>query len=54
LSLVETGFEGYASIQASEELNIWPAEDVNRCMERGVLALMGLFAIVCDLMHNWQ
>lgn len=54
LSLIDEGYEVYANTDASGTFDVKLAEDANRRMERAGVTLMGLFAIVCDLMRDWR
>ncbi|CAG7926274.1 unnamed protein product [Penicillium olsonii] len=54
LSLVDAGYEVFANTDASGTFDIRLAEDANRRMEKAGVTLMGLFAIVCDLMRDWR
>lgn len=54
LSLIDEGYEVFANTDASGTFDTRLAEDANRRMERAGVTLMGLFAIVCDLMRDWR
>jgi hypothetical protein len=53
LSLVEAGYEVFANTDASGTFSDKLAFDANRRMEKAGVTLMGMFAIVMDLMRDW-
>ncbi|KAE8352199.1 Isochorismatase-like protein [Aspergillus coremiiformis] len=54
LSLIDEGYEVYANTEASGTFDTRLTEDANRRMEKAGVTLMGMFAIVCDLMRDWR
>ncbi|EAU29536.1 protein ycaC [Aspergillus terreus NIH2624] len=54
LSLRDEGYEVYANTDASGTFNVRLAEEANRRMEKAGVTLMGMFAIVMDLMRDWR
>ncbi|KAF9882777.1 hypothetical protein FE257_005166 [Aspergillus nanangensis] len=54
LSLRDEGYQVYANTDASGTFNVRLAEEANRRMEKAGVTLMGMFAIVMDLMRDWR